>query len=161
MTFTERPRRIEDAGELVHAFDLRAVNEKSFSARRSAPGSAQEPSQSVHFEVGISEENELATQFAFQFVDEGCAIESVFTAIWAASEPATVSGIAMGEFLERVAIMAIYPYQREALATYAARLRVPVPTLGLIRQGDVNLQINVDSLNDFLKDKVFLPATEL
>lgn len=57
--------------------------------------------------------------------------------------------------------MAIYPYQREALATYAARLRVPVPTLGLIRQGDVNLQINVDSLNDFLKDKVFLPATEL
>lgn len=66
----------------------------------------------------------------------------------------------MGEFLERVAMMAVYPFQREALATYATRLRVPVPTLGLVRQGEIDLQINTDSLDRFLQDMVFLPSAE-
>ncbi|MFS0716699.1 hypothetical protein ABC337_16245 [Arthrobacter sp. 1P04PC] len=155
-----RPRRIEDVRELVQILQLRAVNEDSFSARRGEPNTGQNLGQGVRFEVGVTEDDMLATQFGFQFVAGDCSIESSFIAIWSASEAITVSGAAMGEFLERVAMMAVYPFQREALATYATRLRVPVPTLGLVRQGEIDLKIDPDSLDRFLQDKVFLYSDE-
>lgn len=153
-------RRIDDVTELVKILQLRAVNENSFSARRGEPPAGQKLGQGVRFEIGISEDDLLTTQFGFQFIADDCTIESLFTAVWSASEAITVAGAAMGEFLERVAMMAVYPYQREALATYATRLRVPVPTLGLVRQGEIDLQIDADSLDSFLQDKVFLPLGE-
>ena len=39
------------------------------------------------------------------------------------------------EFVERVAIMAVFPYLRESVHTSAVRLQVPPPVLDIMRQG--------------------------
>jgi hypothetical protein len=46
------------------------------------------------------------------------------------------------EFVERVAIMAVLPYVREAIHGLGARLRVPVPLLPILRQGEFKLADN-------------------
>lgn len=148
------PRRIEDVRDLVALLRLQVIKEDEFSARRGEPAPDHEVGQGVRFEVGVSDEHRLLTEFAFRFVADDCTIESEFTAIWAATEAICVSGGAMAEFIERVAMMAVIPYHREALATYATRLHVPVPTIGLVRQGEIDLEINVESLDLFLQDKV-------
>lgn len=43
------------------------------------------------------------------------------------------------EFIERVAVMAAIPYLRETTQSLAARLRVPVPVLPVLRQGEFKL----------------------
>lgn len=42
-------------------------------------------------------------------------------------------------FVERVGVMAVYPYLREALQSAAAKLRLEAPVLGLLRPGGVKL----------------------
>lgn len=39
------------------------------------------------------------------------------------------------EFVERVAVMAVFPYLRESIHTSAVRLQVPPPVLDILRQG--------------------------
>lgn len=41
-----------------------------------------------------------------------------------------------GEFAERVAFMAVYPYLRASIFGSATRLGLPVPVLGIVKQGD-------------------------
>lgn len=43
------------------------------------------------------------------------------------------------EFIERVAIMAAFPFIRESIATTAARMELGVPVLGLLRAGSFTL----------------------
>ncbi|SRR6266568_1819549 len=43
------------------------------------------------------------------------------------------------EFVERVGVMAVYPYLREAITESAAKLRLDVPVLSLLRPGDVRI----------------------
>lgn len=43
------------------------------------------------------------------------------------------------EFVERVAIMAVVPYLREAIHGLGAKLRVPAPLLPILRQGEFQL----------------------
>lgn len=52
------------------------------------------------------------------------------------------------EFVERVAVMAVLPYIREAIHGLGARLRVPVPLLPILRQGEFRLTRRDDSAPD-------------
>lgn len=56
-------------------------------------------------------------------------------------EPADQSvSVALGkEFAERVGVMAVYPYVREAISSLATRLRQPPITLPLMRSGELDL----------------------
>ena len=51
------------------------------------------------------------------------------------SEPLEVGEAVAAEFVERVGIMAVYPFLREQLFTTASRLGVAPPVLGLLRPG--------------------------
>lgn len=43
------------------------------------------------------------------------------------------------DFIERVAVMAVMPYIREALQAGAQRLSVPIPLIPILRQGEFHL----------------------
>ena len=44
------------------------------------------------------------------------------------------------EFGERIGVMAVWPFLREALHAQGAKLRTEIPLLGIIRQGQVSLR---------------------
>ena len=48
---------------------------------------------------------------------------------------------AIHSFIEKVALMAARPFLREGIATIAARMELPVPVLGLMKQGQANAQL--------------------
>lgn len=56
-------------------------------------------------------------------------------------EPIAFSPQLAAEFIERVAVMAVFPFLREGLASSASRLEVPVPILGLLRPGQFKIEL--------------------
>ncbi|MFE6923817.1 hypothetical protein ACFVAV_22520 [Nocardia sp. NPDC057663] len=50
----------------------------------------------------------------------------------------TISDSVLPEFVQRVGVMAVYPYLREAITASAAKLRLTPPLLRLLRPGDVH-----------------------
>lgn len=48
---------------------------------------------------------------------------------------------AIHSFIEKVAIMAAWPFLREDIATIAARMELPILMLGLIKQGQAKVQL--------------------
>lgn len=57
------------------------------------------------------------------------------------SEPIDLGRVAINNFIERIAIMAAWPFIREGIATTAARMELPVPVLGLMKQGQATVQL--------------------
>jgi len=59
--------------------------------------------------------------------------------VYTLSEPSDVEEAVKVEFAERVGIMALYPFLREALYSMAARMRLEAPLLGILRAGQIKL----------------------
>ncbi|MDQ0259541.1 hypothetical protein [Sinomonas atrocyanea] len=153
-------KRIDDVVELLGLIQPENVIQDSFQARRGAPVDDDDIGQGVKFNLGF-DGGTLSTSFGFKFVMEDCSFYTDHTVVWAAEEQISISGACMADFLERVAFMTVFPYFREAISTFATRLRVPVPTVGLVRQGTVDLQIDPVEMDEFLKDyTIGPPATE-
>lgn len=68
---------------------------------------------------------------------EGATIRARLGATYSYPEPFTLDDDEMAEFLNRVAMINLTPYVREALADIAARLRVDMPVMPLITAGTV------------------------
>lgn len=88
-------------------------------------------------EIGVRSRIVAASYHAEFEVDA----EAVFTL----TQPASIAEKALQEFVERVGVMAIYPYLRSSIASLAAQLAVPGPTLRLLRSGDFQLTAASDS----------------
>jgi hypothetical protein len=58
---------------------------------------------------------------------------------YATNEPVEVAPGVLRDMIEKLAIMAVFPYLREGIASLAARLEVTVPMLGIMRQGEFQL----------------------
>jgi len=61
------------------------------------------------------------------------------------NEPIEVNDDAMGDFISSTALVVATPYLRETVVTLAAKLRVPVPTLPLVRPGMALTAVEVTS----------------
>ena len=55
------------------------------------------------------------------------------------AEPLSVPQEIMSEFVERVGVMAVFPFLRESIFTTATRLGAGTPVIGLLRAGDFHL----------------------
>lgn len=145
---------IQDVAELLQILEPETVVQDSFDATRLPLDESRETGQGVKFSLAF-EDGRLLTTFKFQFVADDCEFHSAHTAVWVANTQVSVDASCMADFLQRVAFMTVFPYFREAISTFAGRLRVAVPTLGLVRQGDVDLQINAQELETFLRNRTF------
>jgi len=62
------------------------------------------------------------------------------------------------DFIERVAIMAAFPFLREAIARMASRLEVDVPLIGLLKTGQ--FQLHAEKPADTSATQVTAPPTQ-
>lgn len=135
---------IESAQELLQVVELSGVSFIELEAKKV-------PRQSDVMEFGIqlgTRVDEGAFYFAFrlnaaqEFANYLVAVECRYdTKIDATTIPKKVSI----EFVERVAIMAAYPFLRQGIASLAAMLELPVPILGLLRGGTFKINDDDDS----------------
>lgn len=142
---------VEDFVGHIQLVDVKLVR---FSAE---PDEETEPGIGIRFNIDVTD-GQLATIFAFRLTGNEYKLETEHIAVWEVDAPLLPSGQAMAEFAERVAFMTVYPYVREALSAAASRVGRPSPTLGLIRQGDVDLSLDVDDLEEFLTANLLFPS---
>ncbi|MGF1645984.1 MAG: hypothetical protein ACFCVF_03550 [Kineosporiaceae bacterium] len=133
-------RQVADVVEFLDIIELTDVAYHEISGRRTgeAGRAAEHDSQSVAMlfawepaQVAVRSRLELRAEDAEYVVD--------VVTVYSLSRPATLTDAAARDFAAKVAIMAAYPYLRSGLHDLATRLRVPVPVLGLLRQGQVVL----------------------
>lgn len=75
-------------------------------------------------------------RFRTTFTDRNAEYVADCEIVYILSENVDVTeGVSM-EFAERVAFMAVYPYLRASISSSAARLGLPIPLLGIVRQGE-------------------------
>lgn len=70
---------------------------------------------------------------------QGAQYVADVAAEFALAEPVDAPAAVLREFVERVGVMAVYPFVREALHTTASRLRMQAPLLQLLRANQVDL----------------------
>ncbi|MDR6862165.1 hypothetical protein [Phycicoccus sp. 3266] len=143
---TEAPvgRPIADARELLGHVTLRDILFYRVDAERLEDDAAPEG----------DERDEADTSFAIQERHGPEVMEVRCRLDWAArggrytidaaaqydfDEPLDLSAEVVREFVERVGVMAVYPFIREALHQAASRLRLDAPILGLLQAGSVRV----------------------
>jgi hypothetical protein len=75
-------------------------------------------------------------RFRTTFTDQSAEYVADCEVVYILSEDVDVAESVSMEFAERVAFMAVYPYLRASISSSAARLGLPIPLLGIVRQGE-------------------------
>ena len=145
-------RPIDTVEELIAFVDLRGVHTYEVSGKRAEPAvegddvAVQEP---MAIEIREQhDEGRIVGRFRATMTASGCDLVADVGAEYAFSEPLSLSRPAIEGFLEKVAVMAAWPFIRETIATTAARLQIPVPLLGLLKQGDFHVNPAGADLDD-------------
>lgn len=144
---TTKPKAVKSAVELLSYVELTDITHYEVLGKRRAtepedgfePG-ARDPEVMVRKEDGTLE---TRVRLTFEAVDARLVAD--VSAIYTLSEPLEISEEAISEFLERVGVMAVFPYLRAALHGSAAQLGVDVPVLGLLRPS--SLRVTPDEAN--------------
>lgn len=145
-------RRVTDIHELISIVDLAGIRFDEVSARRLEEDA--EPEQG--FEMGVENQRSsghLGVRFRLSSTNDGTEYVVVVATRYVLEEPVEVDEEVMVEFVERVAVMAAYPFLREATATLAARLEVDVPMLGLLKAGEFKLHPKTAASEQLSKPK--------
>lgn len=66
------------------------------------------------------------------------------SAVFTLGHPQSIPASVLGEFVEKVGVMTIYPYLRESLFSLASSLGIAPPVMGLLRAGTVKLTADPD-----------------
>ena len=142
---------IKSVEELVPFLNLVALRQYEISGKRTE-ATPMEKSESADLEsltepqmdVQIMEnhnEQHIETRFRAT-VDNGVGVFLTdIGLLYNFSEPIDLEQVAINNFIERIAIMAAWPFIREGVATTAARMELPVPVLGLMKQGQASVQL--------------------
>lgn len=151
MTAKTKQRSIESVEELVPLLSLVALREYEVSGKRTEAGpmAKSEPTGPVlllepKMDIQIMENhNEEHIESRFRAtVDNGLGVFLIDVGLmYKFSEPIDLGQTAIHSFIEKVAIMAAWPFIREGIATTAARMELPVPVLGLMKQGQASVQL--------------------
>lgn len=141
-------RDAADAADVVAHAELTDIRVYEVAARRTAEGVDPEDVPTAEdFSVNARGTDEmfetrgrlyLRTPEA-EFVVEVGAIHSL-------DEPIVLPPHVAAEFIQRVGIMALYPFMREQVFSAARRLGVQAPVLGLLRAGEFKVEPTEEAL---------------
>lgn len=128
------PHRVTEVRELLELLELTSVRFVELSARlaeeeRDAEMDIDVAVTNLQTEVSFNQRFRMSIQHPR--ADLAVEVETGYTA----KDPITYTPEIGTEFIERVAIMAAFPFLREGLASLASKLELPVPILGLLRAG--------------------------
>lgn len=148
VTTRQTPRRIETVEELIAYIELTGLRAFEISGKRAdpAPGASEESDSggeesdasegAVSMEILESHDDGfIQTRFRATVQHADGDYVADFGLNYSFSEPLDLSEEAISGLLSRVAVMSVWPFIREAVATTAARMELKVPVLGLVKQG--------------------------
>lgn len=129
--------------DLVGLAELVGVRWYEVSGRRAEDGvpSADLP-EGTTLNLAVLEHHspeELEARFKATATGPEADFSVDFAILYRFGEDIDPSDAVVQDFLEKVAVMAAWPFLREAVATTAARMALPVPVLGLMKQGGFSL----------------------
>ncbi|MFJ6078350.1 hypothetical protein ACIQC0_08585 [Pseudarthrobacter sp. NPDC092419] len=105
-------------------------------------GVRREGSEETDIQISVEERHDetfLEPRFRMVVSDAHATYIADVSTQYQISQAVGLSKPVVKEFIERVAIMAAFPFIRESIATTAARMELPVPVLGLLRAGSFSL----------------------
>ncbi len=133
---TAPPLGITDIqGLLLHCDVKEIIFWKISASRREAEG----PTQQTTAVNWRSDESQMEVHLDANLATEDGEYAVHVSVTFSYDQPLDVSTEIQQEFVEKVGIMTVYPYLRETVTEAAAKLRLAIPTLGLIRAGQVHL----------------------
>jgi len=140
-------RRVDDVGELLTLAHLADIVFYEVAGRRLDEGEESDVVESTTEDAPLQvllRHDETRLQVRVRC--EARSSEAEFTVDVAAqfelSEPVELAETVQREFVERVGIMAAYPFVREGLHSTASKMRVPPPLLQLLRANQMSLTRN-------------------
>lgn len=134
---------LESAADLLPLVELTGIKTYEFRGRRHSPeldtSDAGEESMEVmaRFEDGCIE-----ARLRFEKRTDDAVFLADVSALYSMSQTMEIPEPVLHEFLERVGVMAVFPFIRESVITTAARLGVAIPVLGLLRSGGFKIGVN-------------------
>lgn len=136
MSDHKSPRTVNDARDLLALTELTDIVFYEISARRN-PDVEGTP---VSIEIALRRE-ELLLEVRCRATVLGGEGEYLAdaSAVFNLQEPVEAPEEVIAEFVERVGVMSVYPYLREAITQSAAKLGLDRPILRLLRPGDVHI----------------------
>jgi hypothetical protein len=139
---TGKGRAIADVVELLSYVDLTDIAHYEVSGvrRQSEPEEDFEPGVRDPQVMVRHEGGKLETRVRLAVDTDEARLVADIAAIYTLSEPLEVPDDVIAEFLERVGVMAVYPYLRAAIHGSAAQIGADAPVLGLLRSGSINVQ---------------------
>ncbi|MBB1010706.1 hypothetical protein BXY47_0059 [Dietzia kunjamensis] len=133
------PRRIVDARSLLDLAELTDVIFYEVRARRAPQATDSE----VAIQIALRRD-ELVLEVRCRATVTGAGGE-YFTdasAVFTLREQISATEDVITDFVERVGVMAVYPYLRESISQSAAKLGLERPILKLLRPGEVRVTVN-------------------
>ena len=135
----EGVRETQNASEIVDRVRLEDVSFSEVSGRRleSATDFAEDPSAKL---MVRENDREVQARVELEVRSEEASLRLSSVATFGKLEPFTMSSASAEEFLQKVAVFAIWPYLRAEVQQLSSTLGVPSVALPLLRQGEVQLQ---------------------
>lgn len=158
MKDSKAPVILDEIQKFVELIELKDVAVMGLSGMLNAePKDDQEPRFDLSFAPAFKRTG-LRTRFRIEFDNGKATFMADMAAHWVFPQPVTFVAETVIEFAERVAFMTVYPYLRESIASTAARMNQPVPTLGLIKANHFSLEADRDSLQELIDKTEALTA---
>lgn len=128
--------KINDLRELVDRTEVVDVVFHEVAAKRSVGATDDSLSMEIMARAG---DEQIGVRLRAKVTGGGGEYEIDAEGIFALEAEADVEPGTLQEFIERVGVMVVYPYVREAVNDGAARLSLKRPVLKLLRTGDIKL----------------------
>lgn len=148
-------RRVSTIVDLVALVDLTGVRTFEFSGRLlDAPADAEiEERQDIQVHLRASP-GDLQVRVRLTIQTDEAELVADCAAVFELKESDPNEQIEIDddvkrEFVERVGIMAVYPFLRESIFATAVRLQVAAPVLGLLKAGQFSMTPNPQTSTDF------------
>ena len=122
-----------DALDLLGVARLTGVQAYEVRGRRTDPLPPEDVVKSAAPEVAIRvSDTSIEVRMKLEVATEEAKLFADMAVSYTLSKPCHVTLGVLEEFVDRVGVMALYPFVRESIFSTAARLRVKAPVLGLL-----------------------------
>lgn len=143
---TEHPaerRRVASAVDLLPLAELTDIRVYEVLGRRAPETQDQEDRQIGHELTAHvrGDDTWLETRARMVLHTEEADLVADAASIFTFAEPLDVAPTAIRDFVEKVGVMAVFPFLREQVFTTATRLGVPAPVVGLLRAGEFHVEL--------------------
>lgn len=143
----------DDARALLALVDLSEVIVYEVAGRRMADDTRPEETRQTLNATAAGGSNWLETRCRLYVETHDADLVADFGVRYASSDPFEVSSAGVSDFVEKVGVMAVFPFLRESIQTTATRLGVPAPVLGLLRAGSFQVQVEQPPLGTASDDQ--------